>query len=106
MTLAIDGTQESAVTPEFLSSSSRYVFPGYTRVTVWREFPPVAVIVAASLDCLLVTGWNDFIPSAGGSLGPQGKSEDQPHAKQIAPAKGVTPPAEVGLAQRSHSAVI
>jgi hypothetical protein len=27
--------------------------------------------------------------------GPQGKSEDQPHAKQIAPAKGVTPPAEV-----------
>src|SRR3984893_17327652 len=27
--------------------------------------------------------------------GPQGKSEDQPHAKQIAPAEGVTPPAEV-----------
>ena len=24
--------------------------------------------------------------------GPQGKSEDQPHAKQIAPAEGVTPP--------------
>ena len=29
------------------------------------------------------------IKSAGG---PQGKSEDQPHAKQIAPAEGVTPP--------------
>jgi hypothetical protein len=27
--------------------------------------------------------------------GPQGKSEDQPHAKQIAPAEGITPPAEV-----------
>ena len=28
-------------------------------------------------------------------VGLKGKSEDQPHAKQIAPAEGVTPPAEV-----------
>jgi hypothetical protein len=31
-------------------------------------------------------------PRAGLISGPQGKSEDQPHAKQIAPAEGVTPP--------------
>ena len=36
--------------------------------------------------------------------GPQGKSEDQPHAKQIAPAEGVTPPAEVHACPTVHSA--
>src|SRR6202045_2130356 len=35
--------------------------------------------------------------------GPQGKSEDQPHAKQIAPAEGVTPPAEVHACPTVHS---
>jgi hypothetical protein len=35
---------------------------------------------------------------------PQGKSEDQPHAKQIAPAEGVTPPAEVHACPTVHSA--
>jgi hypothetical protein len=35
--------------------------------------------------------------------GPQGKSEDQPHAKQIAPAEGVTPP-RCTLARPWHSA--
>ena len=34
-------------------------------------------------------------PAEADISGPQGKSEDQPHAKQIAPAEGVTPPAEV-----------
>jgi hypothetical protein len=37
-------------------------------------------------------------------VGPQGKSEDQPHAKQIAPAEGVTPPAEVHACPTVHSA--
>ena len=36
--------------------------------------------------------------------GPQGKSEDQPPAKQIAPAEGVTPPAEVHACPTVHSA--
>src|ERR1700730_7733101 len=36
--------------------------------------------------------------------GPQGKSEDQPHAKQIVPAEGVTPPAEVHACPTVHSA--
>jgi hypothetical protein len=36
--------------------------------------------------------------------GPQGKSEDQPHAKQIAPAEGVTPPAEVHACPTVYSA--
>src|SRR6202521_3343387 len=35
--------------------------------------------------------------------GPQGKSEDQPQAKQIAPAEGVTPPAEVHACPTVHS---
>jgi transposase len=36
--------------------------------------------------------------------GPQGKSEDQPHAKQIAPAEGVTPQVEVHACPTVHSA--
>src|SRR6202521_23370 len=36
--------------------------------------------------------------------GPQGKSEDQPHAKQIVPAEGVTAPAEVHACPTVHSA--
>src|SRR3984893_3251530 len=38
-----------------------------------------------------------------GLSGPQGKSEDQPHAKQIAPAEGITPPAEVHACPTVHS---
>src|SRR6202023_1484680 len=36
--------------------------------------------------------------------GPQGKSEDQPPAKQIAPAEAVTPPAEVHACPTVYSA--
>src|ERR1700730_8262455 len=42
-------------------------------------------------------------PAEADISGPQGKSEDQPPAKQIAPAEGVTPPAEVHACPTVHS---
>src|SRR3984893_18755529 len=43
-------------------------------------------------------------PFSSGEGRPKGKSVDQPHAKQIAPAEGVTPPAEVHACPTVHSA--
>src|SRR3984893_15812871 len=42
-------------------------------------------------------------PDAADISGPQGKSEDQPHAKQIAPAEGGRLPAEVHACPTVHS---
>jgi hypothetical protein len=66
----------------FLASRRRNVTPS----AAGRQFEPSARPAEADIS------------------GPQGKSEDQPQAKQIAPAEGVTPPAEVHACPAVHSA--
>src|ERR1700704_5180102 len=68
--------------------------------------PPRALVCLPKHPAILRPARQGHVRTGGEAdiSGPQGKSEDQPHAKQIAPAEGVTPPAEVHACPTVHSA--